>query len=173
MAGREPEYGPTAKTVGANIARLRKALDLNYKEVSERLKSVAEWDISPVGVRRMEESQRRVTVDDLVALSVALNCSPLALLLPPTSVEHVVTITGAEMRPGWEVWDWGKGERPLLLGEMLEAAFPKLGRSDRIRAAQTQYRLNSDPTLQGVAGAPNVFLVTAPDDEGEADDGDD
>ncbi len=174
MPGKEPEYGPTAQTVAKNIQRLRTVQSLNYKQLSERLKSVAGWDISPTSIRRMEDGQRRVTVDDLVALALTFNCSPLALLLPPAAAEHYVTITGAAERPGWEVWEWGRGQQSLLLNTMLTALYPDLGRTDRLRVAKDTFHLYSDPALQGIAGQPNItFAGTDSTSEDEADDGDD
>lgn len=157
MPGKEPEYGPTAQTVAKNLQRLRTVQTLNYKGLSDRLKAVAAWDISPTAIRRMEEGKRRVTVDDLVALALTLNCSPLALLLPPAELDYYVTITGAEKRPGYEVWEWGRGKNPILLAPMLKTLYKDHGPSDQIRAAKDAYQLYSLPALQGKAGQPNIF----------------
>ncbi|MEU7763886.1 helix-turn-helix domain-containing protein [Nocardia sp. NPDC049190] len=175
MGTRRVELGPTGKTVAHNVARIRKTQGLTLRDVSERLAGT-DRPLAHNTISEIERGARRADVDDLVALAVALNCSPLALLLPPTSVEHYVSITAGEMRPGWEVWDWGKGERPLLIGKMLDRVYSNLGKSDQILAAREQYRMNSDPQLQGVAGVPNVHPVTAPEgdgDEKEANRGDD
>ncbi|MGI5222272.1 helix-turn-helix domain-containing protein [Nocardia sp. CA-290969] len=171
MATRRVELGPTGKTVAHNVARIRKMQGLTLRDVADRL-SDTDRPLAHNTISEIERGARRADVDDLVALAVALNCSPLALLLPPTSVEHVVSITGADMRPGWEVWDWGRGERPLLVGKVLNRAYPDLAQGERVTAAQGQYRINSDPQLQGVAGVPNIHLVTAGDEDEELDRGD-
>ncbi|MGV9742723.1 helix-turn-helix domain-containing protein [Nocardia farcinica] len=166
MATRRVEIGPTGKTVAHNVARIRKAQNLTLRDVAERLAGTDR----PLGhntISEIERGARRADVDDLIALSVALNCSPLALLFPPTIHEHVVTITAAGDRPAWEVWKWGAGERALLVDSLLDDSAP---RGQRSAAATEQYRLNSDPQLQGVAGAPNVHVVIpgSPDESAEA-----
>src|SRR6476661_6760490 len=82
MAGKTPDTGPTAATVIANLKRLRDDRNLTYTQLSNRLKALAHWSISPVGVRRIEDGERRVTVDDLLAFAVALGVSPVTLLMP-------------------------------------------------------------------------------------------
>ncbi len=170
MGTRRVELGPTGQTVAHNVARIRKTQGLTLRDVSDRLTGT-DRPLAHNTISEIERGARRVDVDDLVALAVALNCTPLALLLPPTSAEHVVSITGAEMRPGWEVWDWGRGERPLLVGKLLERAYPNLGKSDRIQAARDQYEMNSNPSFQGIAGAPNVFRVVAPEEGDQEESG--
>lgn len=52
-----------------------------YAELSRKLAEMGR-EIPPLGLRRIETGERRVDVDDLVALALALDLSPLALLLP-------------------------------------------------------------------------------------------
>jgi transcriptional regulator with XRE-family HTH domain len=95
MAGKEPDIGPTARTVAANVERLRGELNLNYTQLSERLQEVARWSINAVGIRRIESGERRVTPDDLVALARALGVWPITLLMPYTEdAAEEVTATG-------------------------------------------------------------------------------
>ena len=56
MAGKEPDTGPTAVTVAANVKRLRGEQNLSYTDLSERLQEVADWSVSPVGVRRTKKA---------------------------------------------------------------------------------------------------------------------
>lgn len=94
MAGKEPEYGPTANTVAENVQRLRDADNLTFTQVSDRLEA-AGWPLTPVAVRRIEQGSRRVTVDDLMALAVALKVSPSTLLTPYTAgMLEQVSVTG-------------------------------------------------------------------------------
>lgn len=166
MAKRRVEIGPTGETVRFNVARIRKRQGLTLQEVSDRLR-MTDHPLAHNAISEIERGARRVDVDDLVALAVALNCSPLALLLPPSSPEHVVSITGADMMPGRDVWDWAQGKRPLLVGVVLEASFPDLARPTRIRAAKDQYKLNSDAQLQENADAPNIYTVAEGPSDGD------
>jgi hypothetical protein len=62
------------------------------------------------GIHRIESGDRRVDVDDLVAIAVALGVSPLALLLP---TEAGAVLPGGESYTAEQIWDWGTGRAPL------------------------------------------------------------
>lgn len=106
MVGKEPDTGSTGKTVAENIKRLRD--DLSYTQLSKRLQERAGWSINPVGIRRIESGERRVTTDDLVALAVALEVSPATLLMPNAeNAEDQVRITGwPHAVDASEAWKW-------------------------------------------------------------------
>jgi transcriptional regulator with XRE-family HTH domain len=115
MVGREPDYGDTAGAVARNLTRLREGQNLTYTQLSDRLKQQCSWSINAVGIRRIEELQRRVTVDDLVAIALALGVSPITLLMPDTKTEdQLVKITGFRGRvSATALWDWLQAEEPL------------------------------------------------------------
>lgn len=116
MAGQKIETGATSRTVAANLTRLRESLKLNYTEVSKRLEAIGYSGISPLAVRRMEETKRRVDADDLMALSVALNVNPNALLLPYYSGDVDVSddVTAMpEGSTGADIWAWADGWQAL------------------------------------------------------------
>lgn len=125
MVGKEPETGPTAKTVARNVERLRTRLNMNYKQLSERLEQTAGWSINAVGIRRIESEERRVTPDDLVALAVALEVSPVTLLMPPSAEGgDPVEVTGFEGElPAEALWHWLRGGYPLPGDERLSLVF--------------------------------------------------
>jgi transcriptional regulator with XRE-family HTH domain len=79
--------------------------------------------IPALGLRRIENGERRVDVDDLAALAFALGVNPNALLFPPVNSSfYGVSITGLR-RPGTDaasMWQWANGERPILTQEMAE-----------------------------------------------------
>src|SRR3954462_6024933 len=81
MVGRQPDFGATAETVAGNVKRFRDIRKLSYTELSAKLKEAGS-QITAVGVRRIEDGDRRVTVDDLMALAVALEVWPISLLMP-------------------------------------------------------------------------------------------
>ena len=125
MPGKEPDFGATARTVAANVKRLRQTQNLNYTQLSDRLQNVADWSINAVGIRRIESGERRVTPDDLLALARALGVSPIALLMPETDTSaDTVTATGLPTPVTAEVfWDWLQGFGGLYRGgdEWVEA----------------------------------------------------
>lgn len=115
MAGKEPDYGPTAKAVAQNITRLRESQNLTYTQVSERL-TTGGWPLTPVAVRRVEQCERRVTVDDLVAFSVALDTSPASLMMPSAArPEDTVLFTGVTTATtAKRAWAWLSTFTPLV-----------------------------------------------------------
>jgi transcriptional regulator with XRE-family HTH domain len=116
MVGREPDFGNTAWAVGRNLTRIRENQNLTYTQLSDRLRDQCQWSINAVGIRRIEELRRRVTVDDLVALALALGVSPVTLLMPDTkSDDQLIQITGVKDRVNARVlWDWLRAEEPLF-----------------------------------------------------------
>jgi transcriptional regulator with XRE-family HTH domain len=81
MAEKRNPLGPTGETVRANVRRLREAQNLGYTKLARILNEIGR-DIPELGLRRIESGDRRVDVDDLLALAVALGVSPISLLLP-------------------------------------------------------------------------------------------
>ncbi|GAA4374167.1 helix-turn-helix domain-containing protein [Paeniglutamicibacter cryotolerans] len=113
MAGQKIDIGPSGQTVALNLKRMREAQKLTYTEVSRKLESIGRA-ISPLAVRRMEDGDRRVDVDDLVALSVALNVAPVTLLMPNTDArDETVQMTGISDHEAEEVWKWVRADRKL------------------------------------------------------------
>jgi hypothetical protein len=114
MAGKKRFNGPTGRHVARNLKRLREDARLGYTELSASLERLG-WVISPLALSRIEDEKpdaaRAVTVDDIMALSIALGTSPLALLLPqsienPTSDAGGVipAATGADDLSAMQVW---------------------------------------------------------------------
>jgi transcriptional regulator with XRE-family HTH domain len=112
MTTKKNPLGPTGDTVRQNIKRAREARGLSYAALS-RMLAEAGRPIPTLGLSRIEEGQRRVDADDLVALAVALRVNPSALLLPPT-VEGDADLTGRGTVPAVDAWDWADGNRPLV-----------------------------------------------------------
>jgi hypothetical protein len=73
------DLGVFGLAVATNVRRFRG--DTSYAELSRRLEEVGR-PIPPLGLRHLEAGNRRVDVDDLFALGMALDVAPLALLLP-------------------------------------------------------------------------------------------
>lgn len=71
--------GPIGTQVMANVSGLRRARRMTLVELSDRL-TRAGRPIPPLGLSRLEAGERRVDVDDLVALAQVFNVSPAELL---------------------------------------------------------------------------------------------
>jgi transcriptional regulator with XRE-family HTH domain len=105
------ETGPTGKTVGRNIARLRKREGLTTRQLSAELERLGR-PIPASGVTRMEQGERQVTADDLVALANALRVNPSALLLPPVADLQEIEVTTFGSVPAMLAWQWADGMWP-------------------------------------------------------------
>lgn len=155
--------GPTGNTVASNVRRLRKKHGLEYTQLADRLAELKR-PIPTLGLRRIEAGDRRVDADDLVALAVALDTNPNALLLPPSeNADHVLTVTGVGMRPAWQVWKWGRGEFPLTYKQVPE----DVPEQNRDTYAQAYFENNSDPSMQDWTSSPNISIVTISDTDGD------
>ena len=113
MTVKKIDLGPTGMTVARNIRQFREDRRLGYAELS-RLLAAHKREIPPLGLRRVEAGARRVDADDIVALALALNVSPLALLLP---TEDSPLVPQSEPDSVERIWLWGKGQRALPLSD--------------------------------------------------------
>jgi len=118
----------TGTAVARNIRRLRG--DMQYVKLAARLEDLGR-PIPTLGLRKIESGGRRVDVDDLVALAVALEVSPETLLMPyAENADDEVQITGWHPMAAGEVWRWmqidissGWREFPRLSAEKALPAF--------------------------------------------------
>lgn len=83
--------GPVGTTVRENIKKLREVRKLSYAELSRQLTSIGR-PIHALGLRRLEDGDRRVDVDDLCALAFVLGVEPSRLLNPLTVEAHTVFV---------------------------------------------------------------------------------
>jgi hypothetical protein len=72
--------------------------------------------MAKTGINKLEQPgprRRRVDTDDLMALAVALDVSPLRLLLPAGPLSQMEQLTETRRARVKDMWRWGRGERPL------------------------------------------------------------
>ncbi|GEB97681.1 hypothetical protein CFL01nite_11760 [Corynebacterium flavescens] len=113
MAGRKSSIGPTGEAVRANIIRIREGQNLSYAEVTRRL-TEAGRAIPELGLRNIERGQRKVDVDELVALAQVLGVAPITLLMPYTEQStDSVHLTGSRGVTSARLWEWLTAETPL------------------------------------------------------------
>jgi hypothetical protein len=111
MAGKEMTIGALSRAVAANVKRLRTDKLWSVRQLSEQVQRVANWEINPMGIRRIEAELRRVSADDLGALALALNVSPMVLMLPE---EDSVIVPAGELYSVADIWDWLIGKQALI-----------------------------------------------------------
>ncbi|CAN5524383.1 hypothetical protein BH09ACT7_BH09ACT7_08530 [soil metagenome] len=124
--------GPTGEAVRANLVQIREAKRIPVTRLSERLETLGRH-IPPLGIRRIEAGERRVDVDDLMAIAVALDVSPITLLVPGLNSEdeHLqVSVTGvAASVEALSLWNWVGGQAPPWftgsVAQYISAAWPR------------------------------------------------
>lgn len=161
------ELSASGRAVAANVKRLRAARGMSLRALSEALGKVGR-SLSQDAINKIENGSeqgttkqiRRVDVDDLVALAIALGVSPATLLLPQDA-RGTAEVTGAGEVEATLAWRWMWCQEPLILPDGEEEA-------DR---AQVEFMLNSRPiglfAAQGddrVSGAAGVRLRRQDDD---------
>lgn len=77
-----PPLGPAGNNVRRNVRRLREQRRWSYREVEERL-ARAGRAIPTLAQSAIDAGERRVDVDDLIALAAVFDLSPEELLQPP------------------------------------------------------------------------------------------
>ncbi|WP_448235849.1 helix-turn-helix domain-containing protein [Microbacterium paulum] len=82
--------GITHSHVSANLRAARQAIGMDVRTAA-RLMTEAGRKLSPSGISKIENGDRRVDVDDLTALAYLLRTTPAALLTPP---DEAATLTG-------------------------------------------------------------------------------
>lgn len=143
----ELELGPTGRIVAARIADIREARQMTFATLASKLLQLGH-PIPTLGLRRIESRARRVNVDDLVAIAVALNVSPQALLMPegdtailPTALPD--TFTPAEARA------WMRGDLNLTLESRHDFWLERLGEIETALIEADRLAASSDPQAAG------------------------
>lgn len=106
--------GDTHDTVRFNLARLRTQRRLSLRELAA-LMPPGPGSLSHSSIGEIERGVRRCDVDELTALAITLDVSPIALLMPYTeNINDEIGVTGMRHVVGarW-VLDWLRGDSPL------------------------------------------------------------
>src|SRR5437660_426462 len=106
-----------SEIVADNVRRWRKNRGMDQQALADRMAELMGEGkkVDRTTVVRIEAGNRRVDVDDLALLAVALNV-PLPVLLLPTETNETVTLAaapGLDSLNGWLVWEWMRGDEPL------------------------------------------------------------
>lgn len=120
------ETGSPGEYVAQNVRRLRARRGMTVRDLSARLGEIGR-PVLPSGITKIEQGQRRVDVDDLVALALALGVNPNALLLPngdhlpPFGTVREVGLTSTVRANWFRAWGWAAGDQPLEGAEVRRA----------------------------------------------------
>jgi transcriptional regulator with XRE-family HTH domain len=106
----------------ARIREVRRARGLTIAQLAEHCAQLGAPQLTHAAIdnietgRRHEDGSRRrhITVDELLALALALNAPPMYLLIPPDDLEAPYPITATEVLPRYQVASWFAGVGPIL-----------------------------------------------------------
>ncbi|MFE9579955.1 DNA/RNA helicase domain-containing protein [Nocardia sp. NPDC006044] len=112
MAKQVAALGPAGIRVGQRVRDLRRHQGLTLHALASKLADLGRpIDISALA--KVEKGQRRIDVDDLMALAVALDASPNWILLPDrVSDDSPIELTPSHQQGGLEVWQWAVRDHP-------------------------------------------------------------
>ncbi|WP_220473773.1 helix-turn-helix domain-containing protein [Mycobacteroides abscessus] len=114
MAPKRIEMGWTGETVMHNLPRYRGLRHMKLTDLSEKLAELGR-PMSVPTLSAIENGKRRIDVDDLVHLALALDVTPSALMMP--EVERAHELPDAPGSVAWtdahDWWAWLVGRNPL------------------------------------------------------------
>lgn len=130
-------YGPPSEVVGERVKQARKRRGWKATQLAERCAEVGASDLTAQAIANIEngrkdrETQRRrrhVTVDELLALALALDVAPVHLLTPLDEGGYWVTKTRGIKVGLVRHWIRGtepppKGDRRVFFSEVPEQEF--------------------------------------------------
>lgn len=98
----------------ANVTRFRGQAGMTLRDLSARLEELGR-PLSHATISEIERGARRVDVDDLTTLAVALGVSPAALLMPPATdpIDDMIELSGIKLEHAGTVWNWLTAQDPL------------------------------------------------------------
>lgn len=106
MGTNKKERGPVSERVAANVKALRKARgNMTLDDLAGRLRELGH-PILKSGLSKIESGERRVDVDDLVALAIALQVTPNRLLLTDGISDEQIGLTSGFSTSDRAAWQW-------------------------------------------------------------------
>lgn len=132
--------------VRQNVSRIRKAFGLTSERLVQTM-SERGYNMPRTAISEIENGGRRVSVDDLMALAVALGVPPNSLLLPHADPAPAPAATAAGEAGFQDLWAWADGNGPL--------------RSDETAAEGMRLRDLARPVLLNGTGSPDEAAITA------------
>lgn len=107
-----PDLGPTGERTAKNFSDLREQSGASLRTMSAKL-DVLGRPIPPASLMKIEKGTRRVDVDDLVALALALDVAPNRLLLAAETGGSEIALTPAYAATWGLAWLWACGQTRL------------------------------------------------------------
>lgn len=143
---RANEPGPAGQRAAANLEKLREDRHLRQDELARLVERLGR-PMSRQAISKTEQLARRIDVDDLVALALALDTTPNRLLLSgDASDTEPVELTPEVRVSALDAWRWAAGEKPLP-ADTAPPDRQMLVRDDRERMFMRENQPHHDPVL--------------------------
>lgn len=111
---RRVQLGATGEQVRANVRRLRERRGVSQAQLARQTADTSR-PLASTAINEIENGARRVDVDDLLTLAVALGVNPNALLMPDRIGDDLdVEVSGAAPVNSARAWQWARGHAPLV-----------------------------------------------------------
>lgn len=172
------QLGHTGETVRRNIRWIRDDRGISGAELSQTVGRLGR-PIPLLGIQRIEAGTRRVDVDDLMAIAVALGVSPSSLLMPmrhdsaearpdaavpspgdDIQADEVIEITGWRTHvSAHQVWEWLAANVPLVQGTMssfIQFGLPGWERRRREDIMRYEFARRMERPTEGLEGYSQV-----------------
>lgn len=146
MGTRAVDKGPASERVAANVKRLRQSRGLTLDDLAARMAELGR-PILKSGLSKIEAGDRRVDVDDLMALAIALETNVNVLLLDPESDHEPTRLTEGHEAEREAAWHWACGELSLGAGPWPFARFAEHPKSPQDFRFQTEARPHDPPRM--------------------------
>lgn len=112
MKRRHSGTGPVGDQLADNVADLRRQRRMTTTQLAQAVSDLG-VPMTASTVTKIETQGRRVFVDELVALAIALNVSPVTLMLPGRNPRNPVGVTPTKSMPWRRAWRWMHASAPL------------------------------------------------------------
>lgn len=112
---RANELGPTGARLADNVKAIRERLPLTTEQLAERITRLGR-PMRANTITKIEKGQRRVDIDDAMALAIALRVN-LSTLVLPYSTKGSAQLTETTTVSTVGAWDWADGRCPLHVPE--------------------------------------------------------
>lgn len=111
---RRVQLGATGEQVRTNVRRLRERRGVSQAQLARQTADTSR-PLASTAINEIENGARRVDVDDLLTLAVALGVNPNALLMPDRIGDDLdVAVSGAGRVNSARAWQWARGHAPLV-----------------------------------------------------------
>lgn len=157
--------GPVGRQVAQNLASARATRRATTSGLAQAITSMG-IPMTASTITKIETQGRRVTVDELIAFAVALEVSPVTLLLPANKSEPLPLAPRLESVSWRGTWGWMHGRQSLAIPTEI-AAGTRSSTGHLPWLADNQPYLDEDELSNVRFAQPSVPVELVPEEGGD------